>query len=415
MGDAARIRSEKVSFPGSQGEALAARLDLPDGPVRAYALFAHCFTCTKDVFAAARVSHGLAEHGYAVLRFDFTGLGQSGGDFANTNFSSNVQDLIAAADFLRETYEAPSILVGHSLGGAAVLSAAADVPEAKAVATIGAPADAAHVAANFSGALGEIEEKGEAEVTLVGRPFTIRKQFLDDIEEQRLEERIKAMKKALIVFHSPVDQQVGIDNASRIFLAAKHPKSFVSLDNADHLLSRRTDAIYVADVLSAWARRYLPEHEPEATVARPDLGEGEMLVAETREGKFQQEIDVGNHHLTGDEPVSVGGLDSGPSPYDYLMAALGTCTSMTMRMYADRKRIPASRFAVRLRHDKVHAEDCADCETQGGMVDEFVREISIEGDLDEATRQKLMEIADKCPVHRTLTSEVKIRTRLVDG
>ena len=403
------VRSTKQSFTGGSGATLAARLDQPEGTPRAYALFAHCFTCTKDILAASKIAAGLAARGIATLRFDFTGLGHSDGEFANENFSSNVGDLVRAAAFLRESYAAPSILIGHSLGGAAVLAAAKKIPEARAVATIGAPADPAHVTAHFSGATDEIERTGEAEVLLAGRAFRIQKQFLDDIEGHKLEQEIAGLRKALLVFHAPRDATVGIDNASRIFLAAKHPKSFVSLDDADHLLSDPKDAVYVAEVLAAWAGRYLGEAEEAQDGANE---EGVVLVAEDGRGALSQEVRAGRHVLRADEPASVGGDDSGPTPYDYLLAALGACTSMTIRMYANRKQWPLARVAVRLTHDKIHADDCADCETREGKVDQIERSITLEGDLDEAQRERLLEIAEKCPVHRTLHSEIKVRSRL---
>lgn len=405
-------QSEKITFAGSHGVSLAAQLELPEGPPKAYAIFAHCFTCSKDIFAAARIAGALTEHGIAVLRFDFTGLGMSEGDFANTNFSSNVADLLAAADFLRDNYEAPTILIGHSLGGAAVLAAAGNVPEVRAVATIGAPAEADHVVHNFGAKIDEIADKGVAEVTLGGRQFTIQKQFLDDVAQQRLEPKIANLKKALLIFHSPVDATVGIESAAQIYAAAKHPKSFVSLDDADHLLSKRADAIYVASVLSAWAERYLPENTQSAEkVKAPDNG---VLVRETGTGKFQQQVLSGKHTLIADEPVDFGGLDSGPSPYDFLSIALGACTSMTLRMYADRKGLPLETVSVEVDHGKVHAKDCEECE-QGmtGRIDRFERRISITGDLDEATRQRLLEIADKCPVHKTLEQGAVVVSKLV--
>ncbi|MAB15474.1 bifunctional alpha/beta hydrolase/OsmC family protein [Parvibaculum sp.] len=404
-------QTQKVTFKGALGEELAARLDSPKGPVRAYALFAHCFTCSKDVFAASRVSKALAARGIAVLRFDFTGLGASDGDFANTNFTSNVQDLIAAADFLREEYEAPALLIGHSLGGAAVLAAARRVPEARAVATISAPYSAEHVKAHLRDSLDEIESAGEAEVLLAGRSFRIRKQFLDDIEGRTLAGEIAHMNKALIVFHAPLDEIVSIDNATEIFAAAKHPKSFVSLDDADHLLSRRKDAVYVADVLSAWASRFIDDKGHEG--AMEPLEDGVVRVEETRAGKLQQRIAMRDHVLTADEPEDLGGMDSGPTPYDLLLAALGACTSMTLRMYADRKKWPLERVRVDLTHKRVHAEDCADCETETGMIEVLTRDITVTGDLDEAQREKLLEIADKCPVHRTITHEMHIPTKIV--
>jgi uncharacterized OsmC-like protein/alpha-beta hydrolase superfamily lysophospholipase len=403
-------RTEKITFTGALGDPLAARLDLPEAKPDAYALFAHCFTCTKDIFAASRIARGLTEHGIAVLRFDFTGLGASEGEFANTNFSSNVGDLVAAANHLRENFEAPAILIGHSLGGAAVLAAASDVPEAKAICTVGAPADPAHVAHHFEHARDEIEAEGQATVQMVGRPFTVKKQFLDDIAGQKLEAKIADMKKALLVFHSPTDQTVGVENAGLIFQAAKHPKSFVSLDGADHLLSRHEDAIYVANVIAAWAERYT-EHKSSAD----ELAgvPGAVVVEETGEGKFANSIMVnGKHAMHADEPPKYGGDDTGPTPYDLLLAGLGACKSMTMRMYAERKGIALKKVRVTLSHQKIHADDCAACETETGMVDDIAVSIEIEGDLDTETRQRLFEIADKCPVHRTLHGEINIKSEL---
>jgi uncharacterized OsmC-like protein/alpha-beta hydrolase superfamily lysophospholipase len=376
--------------------------------VRAVALFAHCFTCGKDNKAARRIAEGLKLHGIAVLRFDFTGLGASEGEFANTTFSSNVDDLVAAADHLREKLAAPAILVGHSLGGAAVLAAAHRIAEARAVVTIGAPADPAHVTGLLKDQVANINLDGEVEVTLGGRQFRVRRAFLDDVAEQMLTNRIGALHKALLVFHSPTDEIVGIDNASHIFLAAKHPKSFISLAGADHLISRPSDAAYVAGVIAAWAERYL-DMAPDP-VLDPDTEEGTVLVRETGGGKFQQEIVSGSHRLLADEPVKAGGLDSGLGPYDLLLAALGACTSMTVRLYADLKQIPLSRTVVRLRHQKIYAKDCAECETKEGKIDHIDRAITFEGDLTAEQRKRLIEIADKCPVHRTLESEVNIRT-----
>jgi uncharacterized OsmC-like protein/pimeloyl-ACP methyl ester carboxylesterase len=371
-------------------------------------LFAHCFTCGKDIHAAKRIADGLTALGIAVLRFDFTGLGSSEGEFANTTFSSNVADLVAAADHLRKTMSAPAILIGHSLGGAAVLAAAGDIPEARAVATIGAPFDPAHV----RGLLGEheaaIREQGEVTVMLGGRPFRVRRELLDDVAEHNLTKHIAALRKALLVFHSPTDDVVSIDNASHIFLAAKHPKSFVSLSGADHLLSRRSDAGYVANVIAAWAERYL-DVAPE--ISMETEGEADaVVVRETRVGRFQQAISVGPHRLLADEPVRSGGLDTGPTPYDYLLAALGACTAMTLRLYAERKALPLDRVRVALTQAKIHAEDCDTCETKEGMIDRIERTITLEGQLNDEQRLGLMQIADKCPVHRTLTSEVDIRT-----
>lgn len=399
-----------IHFPGALGTALAARLDLPPTAPIAYALFAHCFTCSKDSLAAARISAALVEHGFGVLRFDFTGLGGSAGDFANTNFSSNVADLVAAAAWLREHHQAPRVLIGHSLGGAAVLAAAGQIAEAAAVATIGAPFDPGHVQHLLGSAAAEIAATGEAEVTLVGRKFRIRKQFLDDLAANGNGERIGHLRKALLVFHSPRDTTVDIENAARIYAAARHPKSFVSLDTADHLLTGKADAAYVAAVLAAWAGRYV---NATAAVPAPTPATGEVTVMETREGRFTQDITAGAYHLRADEPATAGGNDSGFTPYDLLLASLGACTSMTLRMYAEQKKWPLDRVTVQLRHNKIHAKDCAECETREGKIDRIEREIRLTGNLDAAQRARLMEIADKCPIHRTLHSEVLIKTRMV--
>ncbi|MEA2906919.1 MAG: hypothetical protein QOI12_4306 [Alphaproteobacteria bacterium] len=400
--------AERFDFVNAQGHTLAALLDKPVQEPRAYALFAHCFTCGKDVLAAKRIAEGLTALGIAVLRFDFTGLGASEGEFANATFSSNIADLVAAADELRRRKRAPAILIGHSLGGAAVLAAAHAVPEARAVVTIAAPSDPAHVVGLFKDQLAEIGERGEVEVTLAGRPFRIRRAFLDDIAGQNLLERVADLRKALLIFHSPTDETVGIENAGRIFAAAKHPKSFVSLAGADHLLSKRRDAGYVANVLAAWAERYLDMTQPHDAATPPEAG---VVVRETGEGRFQQEITAGRHRLLADEPVAAGGLDSGPGPYDLLLASLGACTSMTLRLYAEHKGLPLDQVTVRLRHGRIHAADCADCETKQGMIDRIERTITLAGHLDGSQRARLLEIADKCPVHRTLTSEIEIRTR----
>jgi len=404
------IQSLTLSFPGAGGAMLAARLDLPPAasPI-AYALFAHCFTCSKETKAATYVSAALAERGIAVLRFDFTGLGGSGGDFASTNFSSNLEDLVSAADYLRQHYSAPALLVGHSLGGTAVLAAAPRVPEAVAVATIGSPFDPAHVL-HLIKDRSAVERDGEAEVDIGGRPFRIRRQFLEDISGSKLGDKLARMGKALLVMHSPRDSYVGIDNATQIFTTAKHPKSFVSLDPADHMLSRREDGLFAGSILASWAMRYLGA----AAIDAPAPVPGKVVVQETRESKFSQRVLVGQHVIRADEPVSAGGLDSGLSPYELLLAGLGACTSMTMRMYADLKGLPLERATVELRHDKIHAADCAECETREGKVDRIERLIRLEGPLSEEQRAKLLEIANKCPVHRTLRAEITIPTRLAD-
>jgi uncharacterized OsmC-like protein/fermentation-respiration switch protein FrsA (DUF1100 family) len=403
------VPTEQFQFTGSEGHQLAAALDMPEREPVAYALFAHCFTCGKDVLAARRIALALAEKGIAVLRFDFTGLGSSEGDFANSTFSSNVADLVRAADHLRATRKAPSILIGHSLGGAAILAAAGQIPDAKAVVTIAAPSDPAYVTGLFKDRIEDIRKHGKVEVQLAGRPFPISSEFLDDIAEHNLMAQVTKLHKALLIMHSPTDDTVGIDNATHIFVAAKHPKSFVSLADADHLLSGKRDAAYAADVIAAWAERYIDPVTPEQAA---DLGEAprRVVVRETRASKFQQTVSIGPHQMLADEPVAAGGEDTGPGPYDFVLAGLGACTSMTMRLYADRKSLPLERVTVTLKHSKIHAEDCAECETKAGMLDQIERVIAMEGTLDAEQRGKLMEIADKCPVHRTLTSEIHIVT-----
>ena len=398
---------QRVAFEGSLGEALAARLDLPAGSIKAFALFAHCFTCSKDVFAVSRISTELARRGIAVLRFDFTGLGASGGDFANTDFTSNVRDILKAADFLRDRYQAPGLLIGHSLGGAAVLTAACQIPEARAVVTIGAPADVEHVLLNFGAALDEIEAVGAAEVTLAGRRFRIRKDFVEDVRAQDVRSSLGSLRKALLVLHSPIDTVVGIEQARAIFEAARHPKSFISLDGADHLLSDRSDAIFVAETISCWAARYL-----DCSGFRDAAQETDgVLVTESGEGRFQQLVLAGPHSLLADEPTSVGGDGSGPTPYDLLSAALGACTPMTLRMYAERKKMDLGKISVLVTHSKSHAADCADCvEGRAAQSSRFSRVISVAGEPSDESKRRLLEIADRCPVHRTLSESSLVST-----
>ncbi|MCH9809274.1 MAG: bifunctional alpha/beta hydrolase/OsmC family protein [Alphaproteobacteria bacterium] len=403
---------QRISFDGANGHELAARLDLPTGEPRAYALFAHCFTCSKDLAAARRIAQGLAGEGIGVLRFDFTGLGHSDGEFANTNFSSNVADLLAATDYMRRSLEAPAILIGHSLGGAAVLAAAGQIAEVRAVATIGAPSDVGHVLHQLGSSLEEVRDKGEASVKLGGRPFTIQRQFVEDAEKQNLASVIGAMKKALLVLHSPLDETVGVDNATDIFVAAKHPKSFISLDNADHLLTDAQDAAYAARVIAAWAARFLPA-ETEPPQADEVAG---VVVSETGQGKFQNAIRSGRHRLLADEPASVGGQDSGPSPYDYLAVALGACTAMTLRIYAERKKLTLPAVTVGVTHGKVASAHCDDCgaaaDGREGRIDRFERVISFETEIDPSLHEKIIEIAGKCPVHRTLEAGSAVVTKI---
>jgi len=408
-----RIRLE---FSNAEGQALAGLLEMPPvgTPVARYALFAHCFTCGKDIAAASRISRAMARRGIAVLRFDFTGLGNSDGDFANTNFSSNVQDLLAAARTLEDEYKAPSLLIGHSLGGAAVLAAATMLDSVEAVATIGAPATASHVRHLFASAQDTLRETGSAEVKIGSRSFPVKRQLLDDLDQHADASHLGKLKRALLVFHSPVDSIVPIDEAAKIYQAAKHPKSFISLDDADHLLSRREDAEYVAETLVAWASRYLGlstatfEHNYGSA---PDVEAGDVLITELNK-QFLRGVFSQHHQLMSDEPKSFGGQDLGPSPYDLLLMALGACTSMTLRMYANHKQLALDDVEVKLRHERIHAVDCAHCEESSGMIDRITRELTIRGDLTDEQRQRLLEIADRCPVHRTLENQPRIETTL---
>ncbi|WAB82515.1 alpha/beta fold hydrolase [Microcella daejeonensis] len=405
--------TERVEFTGSQGDRLAARLELPIGTPRAYALFAHCFTCGKDAVAASRIARALTTEGIAVLRFDFTGLGQSGGDFANSTFSSNIDDLLSAADFLRDEYRAPSILIGHSLGGAAVLAAASRIAEVSAVVTIGAPADPQHVVHLLGDDVTAIERDGEAEVDLGGRPFRIRRQFLHDLEMQPQLDRIAALDAALLVMHSPSDATVGIDNARVIFEAARHPKSFVALDAADHLLTDRADAEYAAGIIGAWVGRYagLPVPDEATRDAAPALPDGHVRVAEVAPDSFAQMVTAGRHVLAADEPHPIG-TDSGPNPYELLLAGLGSCTSMTIRMYANRKGWPLEHVSVDLGHSRTHANDCERCDESTQALEHIDRTITLVGELTDEQRAAILAIADKCPVHRTLHAGVVVSTRL---
>ncbi len=401
--------TERITFPNSAGDLLAARLDMPEGPHLATALFAHCFTCGKDIPAARRISARLSAMGIAVLRFDFTGLGHSEGEFANTSFTSNVDDLRAACAYLDTIGTPVSLLIGHSLGGAAVLKAAAGLDHVKAVATLGAPFDPGHVTDNFADALPEIAANGSAEVSLGGRPFKIGQSFVEDVSSAELTSAIRNLKAALLVLHAPTDAIVSIDNASQIFLTAKHPKSFVTLDGADHLITQPDDAEYAADVIATWASRYLPLRPP---APPPGAPEGVVRVSEADTSGFLQDINSGPyHHALADEPLAYGGTNKGMSPYGFLSAGLGACTSMTIRMYARRKGWPLTHVSVDICHDKVHAQNA---ETgSGDKIDTWRRKIRLTGDLTTEQRQKLAEIADKCPVHRTLERSSSVVTELL--
>jgi putative redox protein len=398
----------KVEFT-SKGNTLAGLLQTPDSAVRCYALFAHCFTCSKDILAASRIATALNLRGIAVLRFDFTGLGNSDGDFANTNFSSNTQDLLAAVEFLRQHYQAPALLIGHSLGGAAVLAVAKKVPEATAVVTIGTPWEPARIMHNFAASIDEINTRGEAEITLGQGQFRIKKQFIDDLQSQGVG-HIGKLRKALLVMHSPQDETVPLQEAEKIYLEAKHPKSFISLDQADHLLSKKRDSDYVAEVIAGWASRYLPE-SPHYSMA---VSKGHVLVEEKNQ-KFTQHVSTDSHYWLADEPTAFGGDNAGPDPYEHLLAALGACTSMTLRLYANRKKLSLDNVQVELNHQRCHEKDSEGCEQSGGALETISRKIRIEGDLTPQQRQRLLEIADRCPVHKTLHRPLRVVTEPMES
>ncbi len=406
------MNTKKVSFPNSRGEQLAARLELPEDeqPI-AYAIFAHCFTCTKNLKAVVNIARAMSSKRIAVLRFDFTGLGESEGDFSRSTFSSDVSDLVSAARFLEREYAAPSILVGHSLGGAAVLAAAGEIPSALGIATIAAPFAPAHLRELLGESAEQIERKGEATVHLGGNDFTIRKSLLDDLVAHRPEEFLERLQAALLVMHSPADTIVGIDNASRIFEAAKFPKSFFTLAEADHLLSDPADSRYAGEVIATWASRYLPPSQSAPAAQRREPADN-RLTAHTGAQGFRTDIFANGFSMVADEPLQYGGSNEGPSPYEYVMAGLGACTTMTLQMYARQKGWPLRDALARLSHHKIHAEDCRDCETREGRIDMFRREIELFGELDSTQRQRLLEIAEKCPVHRTLSGEIRIETSL---
>ena len=403
------MNSQKVTFENAEGHQLTGRLDLPaDRHPHNFALFAHCFTCSKNLSAVKRISRALNKKGFGVLRFDFTGLGESHGDFSDSNFSGNVNDLIQAAKFLSDHYHAPSLLIGHSLGGAAVIMASKMLDSVKAVATIGAPSDPKHVKHLFSHELETISEHGIAQVNLGGRPFNIKQQFVRDLEDQPMAQTLKKLHKALLILHSPQDQTVELKNAEELYHAARHPKSFVTLDGADHLLTNPDDAGYAGHIIAEWVSRYieLPEESNLRTthqvVASLDADDG-----------FTTQMKIGNHFMVADEPISYGGNDFGPSPYEFVSAGLSACTAMTVQMYVKRKGWDLKNIEVHTNYAKDHADDCANCEQDSAKIDTFDRLIRLEGDLTDAQISRILEIADKCPVHRSLTSTTQIRTQLI--
>ncbi len=406
-------RSEKVVIRGAEGRTLEARLDHPARTPVAWVLFAHCFTYGDNPFAAESISQTLAGHGLGVLRFDFTSPGD--GEDASTHVLSDVEDVVAAAEHLRTWHEAPRLLIGHSLGGTAVLRAALSLPEVKAVATLGAPFSLAHVHGLLAPVLKQAEERGEARVRLGTHALRMSRRFLEELSEPRMQETLHGLGRALLVLHAPTDGVVGLASAQRLYESARQPRSILALEGADHFLSRPEDARFAAAMLGAWAGRYVGAREVEAQrESERELSHGLVEVHEAGEGPFSQDIRVGRHRLRADEPTAFGGKDTGPSPYGLLAAALGACTAMTLRMYARSKGWPLEHVAVRLRHSKVHAEDCRNCETKEGKVDRIDRTVTLEGPLSVEQRQRLVQLADRCPVHRTMESEIDVRTFLED-
>ncbi|MGB5982385.1 MAG: bifunctional alpha/beta hydrolase/OsmC family protein [Nonlabens sp.] len=400
---------EKIEFINSNGYQLSGRLELPvNSKPHNYAIFAHCFTCSKNFSATRNISRALTTAGYGVLRFDFTGLGDSEGDFSDTNFSGNVEDLLAAIDYLTKHYKAPTLLIGHSLGGAAVIYASAKASSIKAIATIGTPSDTKHVKHLFNDQLETINTEGEATVQLSGRSFHIKSQFLDDLNEQKITQTLKDTKKPILIAHSPQDGTVGISHAEKLYHAAMHPKSFVSLNGADHLLMDKADSNYIGKVIAQWASRYLDIPEPEDIKTKHQVAAG----LDNTE-KFTTQIKAGRHYFIADEPTNYGGNDFGPTPYDLISAGLAACTVMTIQMYARRKKWVVENVQCEVSYNKQHKEDCEDCEDKMAKIDTFTREISFEGDLTQEQLDKLMTIADKCPVHKTLHSTAQILTKIV--
>lgn len=408
------MRAQKIHFRNARGIRLAGELDVPaDGAPVAWALFAHCFTCNKNYKFIRHICRTLAAQGVAVLRFDFTGLGESGGDFASSNFTSNIEDILAAARCLEERYAAPALLIGHSLGGTAMLAAAPRLATVQAVATINAPFEPGHILDHLGDERERIEREGEAQVSIGGQRYRLTRQLLEDLRAYRMRETIRELKAALLILHSPHDGTVPIAHAGLIFEAAHHSKSFVALDRADHLLSREDDARYAGQVIAAWAARYvgLAASPAEDSPAGDSPGSHGCVTVRTGARGYVSEIDAGGHRLLADEPESAGGTDQGASPYELLAAALGACTGITLRMYADHKHWPLERITVRLRHEKIHASDCRDCPEARQKIDRIEREIELCGALTTEQRARLMEIADRCPVHRTLQDRVIVETR----
>lgn len=402
--------SEKISFENNSGEKLSAQIEFPiDQKPHNFVIFAHCFTCNKNFKAVRYIAKSLAAEGFGVLTLDFTGLGESEGDFAETTFSSSVDDLICAANYLKENHKAPTVVIGHSLGGSAVILSARLISEIKAVVTIGAPSEPQHVKHLLKSGIQEIREKGVAKVSIGGRPFSVKKEFIDDLENQDLLAIVKSLRKSFLFLHSPQDSIVGVENAAALYQSAHHPKSFLSLDGADHLLSNERDASYAGDVIASWAKRYIEMPEVKELSTRSHI-----VAYLATEEKFTTQIKADQHCLIADEPIGFGGNDFGPSPYQLVASGLAACTVMTLRMYASHKNWDLKEVYCHVRHDKTHIEDCGDCENPMAKIDKFTRELEIIGELDNAQKQRLLEIADKCPVHRTLEGKVHIETVLND-
>ncbi|MDX1542695.1 MAG: bifunctional alpha/beta hydrolase/OsmC family protein [Christiangramia sp.] len=396
-----------VSFKNSESQTLKGVLELPSSSKPdSFAIFAHCFTCNKNFHAPTNISRSLASKAYGVLRFDFTGLGESEGEFAETNFSGNVEDLIAAAEFLKAEYKAPSLIIGHSLGGAAALFAARNIPSIKCIATINSPSNLSHVQKHFESSMDEIKKEGFAKVNIGGRNFKIKEHFVEDLQENSNAIALKDIRKSILILHSPQDNIVSIDHAEELYNAARHPKSFISLDGADHLLTKESDSYYVGNVISVWASRYI--EEPEV----PELSTDHEVMANLGSEGFTTQLIAGKHHFLADEPQSAGGNDLGPNPYELVSSGLAACTSMTLQMYAQRKDWKIDNVETHVSYSKKHSNDCENCENDSARIDHFEREIILKGDLDAAQKERLLEIADKCPVHRTLSSKALINTRL---
>ncbi len=403
--------TQKVKFTNKKGYNLSAKIDLPlkKNPYP-FVIFAHVFTGNKNLVASKHISRALTMHGFGVMRFDFTGLGESEGDFSDTNFSSNVEDLEAAAEYISREYMAPAVLVGHSLGGAAAIFASAKIESIKAVVSIGSPSYPEHVTHLLKDKKEEIEKNGCAQVDIGGRNFMIKKQFLDDLQAQNHIPIIKNLGKALLVMHSPQDTIVGIENAANIYKLAKHPKSFITLDRADHMLTNKDDAFYAGSVIASWVKRYIEFPEVET------LDTDKQVVVRLEGDDFTTEVQAGDHAIVADEPVSFGGNNFGPSPYELLNAGLGACTAMTLKMYARRKGWQLDDVYVHLSYAKTQRYDqhMNEPENAGSRIDRFEREIELIGDLNDEQKQRLLEIANKCPVHKTIASPTEFATKLIE-